>query len=211
MPISFAQTTGLHNTLHTFTTCTALVKHNGNVSISFEHPTVMQLHNGELLVSATRPTIVTTPHCLVTIKPNTIALITVTNKVTKVRNLWELGHAAIRQTVNGDYVDIAAGEESILGFDEKSVVKSLEKDSMGRRKVRGIDVPGGMYMHRAEIPLVLLMQAENSAFLNDLVASDNQADKAIAGKLIKMAAVMQQVTASHGQFAPVAPDPTLKY
>jgi hypothetical protein len=205
-PISFSQPSGPNKGVHSFTTRTAIVKHNGKASIGFEHPTVMKIDDGEVLVSAEQQTIVKTPHSLITINPNTIALITVEgNKVTKVRNLWELGNRDIRQTVNGNYVDIAAGEESVLGWDQVGVSKSIAKDSLGRRKSRGIEVPGGMYMQRAEVPLTTLMQPENSAFLSDLVNSNNAQDRALANKLVKMAAVLQQVTAKHGQFVQLSP------
>ncbi|MBX9690068.1 MAG: hypothetical protein K2X27_25375, partial [Candidatus Obscuribacterales bacterium] len=206
-PISFAQNTGSSNTLRTLTTHTALVKHNGKAVIGFEHPTIMQIHEGEVLVSADKVTVVKTPHSVVTINPNTIALISVENKVTKVRNLWELGHGCIRQTVAGKFVDICAGEESILGWDQLGVNKALSKDVVGRRKVRGIDVPGGMYMQRAEVSLVALMQPETSEFLHDLVSSNNPNDKALANKLVKMAAVLTQVTAKHGQFVQIQQGP----
>jgi hypothetical protein len=64
-----------------------------------------------------------------------------------------------------------------------------------------------MFMQRAEIPLTTLMQLENSPALHDLVTSENPADKALADKLVKMAAVQQQVQAKHGQFLQYAQAP----
>lgn len=137
---------------------------------------------------------------MLTINPDTVALISVENKVTKVRNLCEGGHGEIRQVVAGKFVDIACNEESVLGWDQTGVNKAMLKDTLGRRRVRGIQVPNGMYMQRAEIPLALLMQTENSECLHDLVGSTNPVDKPLSDKLIKMAAVQQQVMAKHGQF-----------
>jgi hypothetical protein len=206
-PISFKETSGASKHLHNVQTHTAMVKHDGKAVIGFEHPTIMQLQEGEIMVAADKVTMVKTPHSMITVNPNTIALITVENKVTKVRNLWELGHGEIRQSVAGKYVDIAAGEESILGWDQIGVNKALAKDQLGRRKVRGIDVPGGMFMQRAEIPLTALLQEENSSCLSDLVTSVNPVDKPIANKLVKMAAVIQQVTSKHGQYLNYAAQP----
>lgn len=199
-PISFRKATGASNQQRNIKMHSALIKHNGDASLEFEHPTILQLKDGEIIVDADKLTVVKTPHSIVTVKPGCTALISVSNKVTKVRNLIESGRADIRQCVAGKYVDIAAGEESILGWDQMGVNKALTKDTLGRRRVRGIDVPGGMFMQRAEIPLTALMQLENSPCLNDLISSENPADKALAGKLIKMAAVQQQVQQKHGQF-----------
>ena len=140
---------------------------------------------------------------MATITPGTIALISVVDGVTKVRNLWEKGNGTIRQSVNGKYVDICAGQEAILGPSEAVVNKALMRDQVGRRKMRNIDVPGGMRMARAEVSLVSLMQNVN--FIADMVASNNPADKALGDKLVKMAAVMQHATAKHGQYQQAAP------
>lgn len=210
-PIAFSESTGASGKLRTFTTHSALVKHDGNASIGFDHPTIMQLRDGELLISADKTTVVKTPHSTVTINPNTIALISVGDKVTKVRNLFEQGHRQIRQVVGGAYVDIAAGEESILGWDQSGVNRALSKETIGRRKVRGIEVPGsGMFMQRAELALPALMQQENSFLLSDLVNSENPADKHLSEKMVKMAAVLQQVTAKHGQYMMTQPGPQKK-
>lgn len=199
--IAFQPATGANNTLKTFTTHSALVKHNGKAVIGFEHPTFLNLTEGEVMVSAEKETIVHTPHSIVKIQPNTIALISVGDKVTKVRNVWELGHGCIHQTVSSDNVamdvQIAAGEESVTGYDQMGVAKAIQKDVVGRRIVKGYSV-GSKYVQRAEVSLVSLMQSTD--FLQELVNSPNPNDKALANKLIKMAAVMTQVTARHGQY-----------
>ncbi len=206
-PISFKKSTGASSQQRNIRMHSALIKHNGDAALEFEHPTILQLKDGEIIVDADKLTVVKTPHSILTIKPGCIALVSVTNKVTKVRNLLETGTADLRQSVGGKFVDIAAGEESILGWDQMGVNKALSKDNLGRRRVRGIDVPGGMFMQRAEIPLTTLMQLENSPALHDLVTSENPADKALADKLVKMAAVQQQVQAKHGQFLQYAQAP----
>jgi hypothetical protein len=202
-PISFQQNSGSSGSIRTFSTHSALVKHDGKAMISFEHPTIMQLTKGETLVSADKLTMIKTPHSMITINPGTIALISVVDNVTKVRNLWESGTGTIRQSVNGKFVDICAGQESILGMNEMTVNKALNKDQVGRRRMRNIDVPGGMRMARAEVSLVTVMQNVN--FIADLVNSNNQTDKALVAKMVKMAAVCQQATAKHGQYQTAAP------
>jgi hypothetical protein len=52
-----------------------------------------------------------------------------------------------------------------------------------------------------------LLQEENSSCLSDLVTSVNPVDKPIANKLVKMAAVIQQVTSKHGQYLNYAAQP----
>lgn len=199
-PVSFQKASGASNSLRNVRIHSAQIKHTSSSVIGFEHPTMIQLQEGEVLVAADKTTIVKTPHSSVTVNPNAIALITVANKVTKVRNLWETGNREVRQTIGNKYVDIAAGEESILGWDQIGVNKVLVKDTLGRRRVRGIEVGDGKFMQRAEIPLSALMQPENSSVLHDIVTSENPADKDIADKIIKMSAVQQQIQVRHGQF-----------
>jgi hypothetical protein len=55
----------------------------------------------------------------------------------------------------------------------------------------------------SEVPLVSLLQ--NSAVLSHLLNSGAKEDRAITAKLIKLAAVLQQVTAGHGAYAPYRP------
>ena len=199
-PVSFQKHSGASNSLCNIKTHSALIKHKGNAVIGFDHPSVLQLKDGEILIDAEKTTVVKTPHSVITINPETIALISVENKVTKVRNLCESGHSTIRQVVAGKYVDLACSEESVLGWDQMGVNKALMRDTLGRRRVRGLPVPNGMYMQKAEVPLSILMQGENSECLHDLVGSSNPVDKALSDKLIKMAAVQQQVMGKHGQF-----------
>jgi hypothetical protein len=58
-------------------------------------------------------------------------------------------------------------------------------------------------MTRGEVSLVSLFV--NDEVIKRLMASDNERDKAIAGRLLKMAAVLNQVTAGRGAYSPVAP------
>ncbi len=204
-PIAFVQGTGGVSMLKTFTTATATVKHSSKCQIAFDHPTIMNLKSGEAIISSKKNTVVRTPHSLVSINPGTIAFISVVDGVTKVRNLWEMSHNSIRQNVSGKYVDIPSGHETIVGFEENSIKNVITSDGIGRRLPRHIDVPGGMKLERSEISLVTLMQ--QSDLLTKLVSSENSIDRGFSNKIIKMAALLTQITGKHGQYVNTQPKP----
>jgi hypothetical protein len=77
----------------------------------------------------------------------------------------------------------------------------LKADTVGRRRIRSFDVAPGQSITRSEISLVSLLQ--NNEVLSKLLNSKNSSDRALAAKLLKMAACIQQVTGGHGSYAPV--------
>jgi hypothetical protein len=198
-PVAFAQssTGGVNGALRTFSGGTALIKHNGKADFATDNQ-VVNLKSGEILVCADKDTVVKTGACQLNISGGTIALIANEGGIIKVRNLWEMRAGTIREIVGDKFFDVAAGQETIISPDEAHLHQSLERDQIGRRKARMLDIPGGLKLSRSELSMVSLIQ--NTDMLSVLVNSENSADKALAGKLIKMAAVLTQVTARHGQY-----------
>jgi hypothetical protein len=77
--------------------------------------------------------------------------------------------------------------------------KHMQRDGIARRSVKTTDLGDGMEMARSDVSLTSVL--ENSTALADLIHSTNRADRAIANRLIKMAACMMMVTAKRGAYA----------
>jgi energy-converting hydrogenase Eha subunit C len=198
-PVAYAQPAAAATSggLRTTSGATALIKHS-KADFTEDNAGAINLKSGEMLISAAKDTIVKSGDVTVQIHAGTIALVTHENGIVKVRNMWETGAGTIREVVANKYFDVAAGQETIVSADETRIHESLERDMIGRRRTRLLDIPGGYKLSRCELSMVSLIQ--NTDMLTNLINSQNAADKALAGKLIKMAAVLTQITGRHGQF-----------
>src|SRR5579875_3999552 len=92
--------------------------------------------------------------------------------------------------------ELAVGQESLIGPNNGSVGKALKSEAIGRRRLKGVDFPGGHAMIRGEVSIVSLMQ--ESDLLHRISTSKTAHDRALTVRLVKMAAVMQTVQAGHG-------------
>ncbi len=193
-PISFVQTVP-GSGMMAFRSGNTLVKHSAGSVIEFSHPVCASLLKGEMLVTAESPTRIKTPHSMVTVDPGSIALISVVDGTTKVRTIW----GSAKQVFSTSFVDIPAGQESVASESKIALNNSISRDQVGRRKMRIIEVAGTDYLvHRSEISLVSLMQ--NSELLKLVLNSKELSDKIVSQKMVKMAAVLTQVTGHHGQY-----------
>lgn len=181
----------------------AQVKFNSASEIDFSHPFVISLRKGEALISTNSLSFVKTPGSILRIQPGTLVLVSVDNDVTKVRNIWENNRNSVCQTVAGHPFNIAAGDESLLSDDLRSIYISASKDLVGRRLSHCHDLCDGRVIHFAEISLISL--AQSSDLLSQLSNSNNDTDQAVARKLNKMAAILVQISASHGMYELMQP------
>ena len=203
IPVNFSEPSVQMPVLRTANTSSALIKFSGNSDIRFDHPVITELKSGEALVSANDTTFVKTPGSMVKIEPGTLALISVSNNVTKVRNLWENERHGVCQTIAGLPFYVVAGDESLTGSDLRSVYLTASKDMIGRRLTHFTELPDGGVVHFAEVSLMSL--AQNDDLLLQLMNSNDPIDKSLNRKLNKMAAILVQISASHGLYELMQP------
>jgi hypothetical protein len=204
VPIGFrapSASGGLSSGVFTLATAHAVVKHSGRAKMNLEQHGVMTLRNGETVVAASKRTVVRAGAYTFNVAPGTIALVCKDGDVVKVRNLYETSANAVQVFVGGKYVHIAVGHEVLLGPDDGSLTKALKSEPIGRRHIKRFDVAGGHSMTRCEFSLVSALQ--NADVLTRLMNSKSDSDREISDKLVKMAAVLTQVTAGRGAYAPV--------
>lgn len=202
-PVTLSETAVVQTPLHLTKTHCATVKFNGKTKIAFDHPSVIQISEGEALVSATACTYVKSPHSMLKMEAGTYALISVAADVTKVRNLWENSRHGITQVVDGEQFQIAAGDESLVGKNLRSIYVSASKDLVGRRLTHYMELPSGAVIHFAEVSLISL--AQSSDLLSQIANSDKRDDIALNRRLNKMAAILVQISASHGMYELMQP------
>jgi len=204
-PIRFVHPTGSGTSmgLHTLLSDAATIKHGGKAAMVLEQSGVVSLHQGETLVAATKPTVIKSGKHHIAIAAGTIALISKEDNVTKVRNLWESDSHSIQVSAGNRMVTVCAGQELMVGPTGTSLTKAVKGDLLGRRHIKSFDMAGNHSAMRSEVSLVSLMQ--NNNVLSRLVRSENDSDKEIAGKLMKMAAALSVVTGGRGAYSPVSP------
>lgn len=107
-----------------------------------------------------------------------------------------LGPTTIR--VHGRATTINAGEEAIIANHEPTYEGLLGADYIGRRRLRMNKLPEGESLGLAEFSLVHAVERE--PVLYRLLHSQDPHDKALRDRLIKTAAILNYVTAGHGQY-----------
>ncbi len=198
-PVAFSSSSGatraLLGRLSSLRTEMAVIKHRG-AEMELKGDKV-NLLRGEALVIADKKTVVITGDSHIVIDVGTIALISTDSLVTKVRNVWEPKRGSLRQFVGKNHVDVGAGQESLLAKDEKTINTVVSSDLVGRRRVRHVKLENKQ-VSTSEVSLITLMAS--SPVLNALVKSEQDQDAYLTSKMLKMAACIQAVTGSHGNY-----------
>jgi hypothetical protein len=180
----------------------AIAKYSGSTDVRFAESDVVVLEKGQMLVAAVKKIHVKSGYYVVEIAPGTIAFVDANDKLVKVRNMWEETANAVSVVANGKSVAVGSGGELVLGQTNGLVTAEVKADPVARRRVRLFDLPGAHVVARSEVSIVSLIQ--NSKLLSELVKSENESDRQLAEKMIKMAACLAQTTASHGPYSTTA-------
>jgi hypothetical protein len=177
------------------------------VPISFIQPTVGAMVNrletgapgtaGQRVLSPSRDITVQSGDCEISIRAGSVVLIS-EGPVTKIANVFEKSANSVQVSYRGQQpVKVACGNEVAFGSNAAEISRALSKDSIGRRNVRNYEVTGGA-ITRCEVSMVSLMQ--NSYALRDLLHSNNPKDRAVAAKLMKMAACVMMTSTNRGGY-----------
>jgi hypothetical protein len=104
----------------------------------------------------------------------------------------------VKLLVNNRSTSLYASQDAIVTTPGAST-KVMQHDNIARRSVKTTDLGNGHEIARSDVSLTSVM--ENSPALANLIHSTNHADRAIASRLIKMAACMMMVTAKKGAYS----------
>jgi hypothetical protein len=134
------------------------------------------------------------------LKRGVCALLSKNGQIIKVRNLHENASGSLRIFVDRkDFVTVGAGQEAIIARSEQALSKAIDKDHIGRRLSRSVQLPAGMKMVKSEISLVSLMR--RSGTIATMMHSDDYLDRKIAQRVVKMAACLMYATGAHGVYS----------
>lgn len=197
-PIAYAPPLSGHlkmNRLRVQSSSSMHVRQSGSASITFKE-NHLDVASGDVLITATKKSTVTTGNCVVELGPGAIVLLTQEEGVTKVRNLHDNNNDDVQVIKDGRRVYVTTGEEILAGPDDHSVKHALVKDKIARRKTRTDDRQPGLISSEVSIPH--LLQTNN--VLSELYRSKTSSDRAVIEKVLKMAAVIQHVTAHRGPY-----------
>ncbi len=184
--------------IYTKETGAALVKYDNKTEIEFNHPLVTELKSGEAVFLAEKNCFIKTPGSMIKLDPAALVLVSVNDDVVKLRTLWENHRNSVHQIVSGTNINVLAGDESILSPELRSVYLAASKDMVGRRLTHFTELPSGGVVHFSEVSLISL--AQSSDLLNQLASSSESQDRSIVKRINKMAAILVQISASHGMY-----------
>ncbi len=164
----------------------------------------LTLINGEILVNPAKDVIVAANNKEITVKANTIALISCKDKNTIVRNLCDNSkHGVIinhnSTDGNAKLFDLNYGTEAIITDAKTNVQDILHNEAVGRRNIKLKYLTHNQMLIHSEVSMVNLFA--QSPVLEMLFEAEGHDAKTIRDRIIKMAACLQVVTTSHGFYS----------
>lgn len=160
------------------------------------------IKNGDVLIEAGKTTTVKIRQYSVELKKGTVALISVNNKRIKIHNLCESTLGSMTLDNGKKPVSVAAGHEVILGSTSGEINAEMRNDGIARRRVHMLEAADGTSSSIAEFSMVSI--ATQNKCIKHLFVSNDNSDKAIKERVLKMAACLMHVTSSRGAYQQVA-------
>lgn len=151
------------------------------------------LHSGEIIINARKDRHILLPDAKVQVMAGGTAMIRKTAGALEIYNLCETGWGSLR-------VDFEQGESVVVGSGQRLLLKAGDgsHDRMPVRQEKHHRLSDGRKFSVAEYPLMELMQ--QSKTLKLVLLKDGVSESKLAAKLMKMAACLSIVTASHGPY-----------
>src|SRR5262249_55096388 len=188
------------SSLDTIEMDSAVIKHTGSAHISV-NPAAVVLHRlSEALFITSKATIVRTHGHLIRLDAGTVTLISNEGDAIRVRVLCDRKANSVRIDLGSRSVGVSTGQEVVVALDGEAMSKALRGDPVGHRRVQHSQLPDGRRLAHSEISQISLIQAVD--VLSKLMHSHNKEEQAIANRVIKMAACLQQSTSQHGAYTP---------
>jgi hypothetical protein len=190
-------TAGLSKSL----TTAAVIRNTAGTQAVIEAGNSIHLKAGEILVEANADTMVQAGQFKIALLQGAVALIGYKNKLVKISNLFETKTDSVSLIAGQRKLSLSAGHDLIAGEKDMDLQAPLRDKPVGRRKIRNYDLNASHRATCSEVSHVSLFQYAD--LLSRLHRSNDPLDKELAAKLVKMAACLTQVTASHGPYAPL--------
>lgn len=146
------------------------------------------LHKGEMLIKANRQTAVRCADTSVSIADGACALLVANGKGVEIYNIYEEHWGGARVRVGEKEFVLGAGQRMTVDSDNNTVAVRNEKSY----PTAGRNVKHGEFS--------LLSLSAKTGLLTNLMHSETKDDRQLAARLLKMAACLSMVTASHGPF-----------
>lgn len=182
---------------------TAVVKYLLGTRVSHQDNGIIGVKSGEALIRTSAPSIIAAGNCFISVAKGTMVLVSVKGNLVKVRNLCEHALNTVELKLAGRTTKLSAGQEAVLGPSDTAVVSEMHSDRLGRRRMNAVDFrKDGFAVTSCEFSLTALLQY--SELLRHIYSSNDKADKQMTAELVKMAAVLTQVTGRHGTYQQVA-------
>jgi hypothetical protein len=115
-----------------------------------------------------------------------------------VTNLYDRGQHSVVVTTSGGPIPLGSGQEVIIAADHDTILGTMKEDKLGRRHTKSRVLPSTKCLAHSEISLVSIL--ENNQTVRQLVLSRDPEDKALANRVLKMAACLMMATVSHGPY-----------
>jgi len=188
--------------LFTLAANTAVLRHMGNTHVTMEESGVLTLRHGETLIFSSEPTTVNSGEYQLTIAANAVVLLSNSDEIVTVRNLYEKTPYSVKVFVDSkSTVLLPVGKEVALGRNMHDLIAALKSDLIGRRSIRGYDLASGHSIVQCDVSLMSLMQNED--VLKQLILSIRKDDLRVAKQLITTAAALSQATSNRGAYTPI--------
>lgn len=175
--------------------CAYSVTSSGDCMLSVESRDLVEVKRGSALIKAKEPMTVVTGRFKTEMKKNSLALFRIENNTARCFML--LGQAKVKVKDNFHILP-SAGTEVILADHDPSMGELLYHDELGRRNKKTHMLEPGLFIVSFEFSLIQALDREPLVYA--LAHSHEPSDCKFKNRLIKMAAVLNMVTANHGQY-----------
>lgn len=175
--------------------CAYSVTSSSDCMLSVESRDLIEVKRGSALVKSKEPTTVITGRFKTEMKKNSLALFRIEGNTARCFML--LGQAKVK--VKDDFhITPTAGTEVILSDHDPDMGELLYRDQLGRRNKKTRMLEPGLFIVSFEFSLIQALDREPLVYA--LAHSHEPSDFKFKNRLIKMAAVLNMVTANHGRY-----------
>ncbi|MBX9771118.1 MAG: hypothetical protein K2X29_07090, partial [Candidatus Obscuribacterales bacterium] len=175
------------------------IKCLGGAKVVVDEPGVVDVRKGEALIAPTKKTTtVIAGDVRITLQPSTIVTVEHHGDSVKIRSLYTPGANSVTAVVQGKMINICVGQELIITSNPGELHEVMHNDNVGRRRIKTVEPIANRHIGTCELSLISFMEA--NPILNQIVHSDEQEDKAMIDRLVKMAACLMVSTTSHGAY-----------
>jgi hypothetical protein len=155
------------------------------------------LNGGNVILHPTGNLIIETPHGVLSIADKSVVLIEVDCDKTNVLNLHDQKLHSVKAVSGMRTIDLNPGQGAAFGK-RGNFEKELSRDGLARRNVCLQDCQDGLAVVSYEFSFVQVHAARE--LLADLARSENHKERKLMNEVIKTAAALSLVTASHGAY-----------